>query len=330
MKNEANLRDHSTPQVTAASNQQPKSPFIELIRDYGFKIVMADDDHPGLMLRFLNEIIPERIIESIKFLNTEVLPPEEGGKRQRYDILCTDKDGNRFLVEMQKDPYQYFQDRLMVYTGDPLTHLLKSGEFYDRTRTLYVVCILGGYLKIEGETKAEREQLVRRAYVTMKSSQKILTDKLNFVFLQLPAAEEPAAESTFIEKWAYYVREMGNVSQKPDGLDGYFSQLFDAANRRNIEERKLTIYDNMVRDEIQIQAEKQYALDELREELELQRQKDVEEAKEQGIEQGIEKGIEQGIEQGKLDTARKFKAAGIAAQVISQCTGLTPEQIASL
>ena len=322
MKKEADQRDHSTPQATAASNQQPKSPFIELIRDYGFKIVMADDDHPGLMLRFLNEIIPERTIESIKFLNTEVLPPEEGGKRQRYDILCTDKDGNRFLVEMQKDPYQYFQDRLMVYTGDPLTHLLKSGEFYDRTRTLYVVCILGGYLKIEGETKAEREQLVRRAYVTMKSSQKILTDKLNFIFLQLPAAEEPAAESTFIEKWAYYVREMGNVSQKPDGLDGYFSQLFDASNRRNIEERKLTIYDNMVRDEIQIQAEKQYALDELREELTAEKQEAVEEAKAQGK---LEGRLEE-----KLDTARKMKAAGIAAQVISQCTGLTPEQIACL
>ena len=322
MKNEANLRDHSTPQATAASNQQPKSPFIELIRDYGFKIVMADDDHPGLMLRFLNEIIPERTIESIKFLNTEVLPPEEGGKRQRYDILCTDKDGNRFLVEMQKDPYQYFQDRLMVYTGDPLTHLLKSGEFYDRTRTLYVICILGGYLKIDGETREEREQLVRRAYVTMQSSQKILTDKLNFVFLQLPAAEEPAAESTFIERWAYYVREMGNVSQKPDGLDGYFSQLFDAANRRNIEERKLTIYDNMVRDEIQIQAEKQYALDELREELTAEKQEAVEEAKAQGK---LEGKLEE-----KLDTARKFKAAGIAAEVISQCTGLTSEQIACL
>ncbi len=78
----------------------------------------------------------------------------------------------------------------------------------------------------------------------------------------------------------------------------------------------------MVRDEIQIQAEKQYALDELREELELQRQKDVEEARGQGIERGIE--------QGKFDTARKMKAAGIAVEVISQYTGLTLEQIAEL
>ena len=322
MKNEANLRDQSKPQATAASNRQSKSPFIELTRDYGFKIVMADPDHPELMLRFLNEIIPERTIVSITFLNTEVQPTDEGGKRPHYDILCIDEDENRFLVEMQKDPYHYFQDRLMVYTGDPLTHLLRSGELYDRTRTLYVVCILGGYLKIEGETREEREQLVRRAYVMMKSSQKILTDKLNFVFLQLPAAEEPAAESTFIERWAYYVREMGNVSQKPDGLDGYFSQLFDAANRRNIEERKLTIYDNMVRDEIQIQAEKQYALDELREELTAEKQEAVEEAKAQGK---LEGKLEE-----KLDTARKFKAAGIAAEVISQCTGLTSEQIACL
>ena len=95
---------------------------------------------------------------------------------------------------------------------------------------------------------------------------------------------------------------------------------------RNIEERKLTIYDNMVRDEIQIQAEKQYALDELREELTAEKQEAVEEAKAQGK---LEGRLEGKLEE-KLDTARKFKAAGIAAQVISQCTGLTLEQIASL
>ena len=31
-------------------------------------------------------------------------------------------------------------------------------------------------------------------------------------------------------------------------------------------------------------------------------------------------------EERKLDTARKFKAAGIAAEVISQCTGLLPKR----
>lgn len=38
------------------------SRFIDLTRDYGFKIVMADDSHPELMLEFLNAVIPDRLM----------------------------------------------------------------------------------------------------------------------------------------------------------------------------------------------------------------------------------------------------------------------------
>jgi predicted transposase/invertase (TIGR01784 family) len=51
---------------------------------------------------------------------------------------------------------------------------------------------------------------------------------------------------------------------------------------------------------------------------------------EQGIEQGIERGLAEGLHQAKLEDARKMKEHGIAVEVITEITGLTPEQIAAL
>ena len=76
--------------------------------------------------------------------------------------------------------------------------------------------------------------------------------KSDWLFLQLPVAKEPTEDSAFIEKWAWYVREMVNYKEKPSGLDVYFDQLFEASDRNNIEKGKLSIYDKMVRDEIGI------------------------------------------------------------------------------
>lgn len=284
-----------------------KSRFIDLTRDYGFKIVMADESHPELMLGFLNAVIPEREIVSIRFLNTEMLPSDEDDHRTNYDVLCIDSEGNRFLTEMQKEPYDHFPDRLMVYAGGQTTHLLQRGKSYDRVQALYVISILGGRLHVKGETDSDRNSLVRRANVTMQSSQRILSDRLNFIFLQLPVAGEPADDSTFIDKWAWYVREMVNYKEKPTGLDPYFDLLFEASNRKNIEQGKLSIYDKMIRDEIQIAAERDYA-----------------------VREGRKEGFEQGRAEANLETARKLKQAGSDIELICQCTGLSHEEVEAL
>ena len=294
---------------------QTKTPFLDLTRDYGFKIVFADPDRKELMIGFLNKIITERNIIDIRFLNTDILAPEEDGKSPNYDISCLDDEGNRFLVEIQKEMYDEFRDRLMVYSGDPLTKILKRGEEYTSVKTLYVISILDGYLKVNGEDKPLKDKLLRRAYLRMDEGSKILSDKLNFLFLQLPVAKEPDAESDFITKWAWYVRNMVKFSKKPEGLDDYFSKLFDAADRNNVEQRKLSIYDRMERDAIQIEAEKRYA---------------IREAREEALAEGEARGEARGKAEGKLEIARAFLAEGVDVATIAKCTGLSEKTIKTL
>jgi len=92
--------------------------------------------------------------------------------------------------------------------------------------------------------------------------------------------------------------------------------LFEAADKRTMDRNKLKLYDNMIRDEIQIKAEKDFA---------------VRKAMQEGIEKGIKRGIEQGIQKGShdanLSSARNLLSAGVDIETISRCTGLSIEEI---
>ncbi len=47
----------------------------------------------------------------------------------------------------------------------------------------------------------------------------------------------------------------------------------------------------------------------------------------QGLEQGIEKGLEKGLEKGKLESARKMREHGIDWKIVTDVTGMRPEDL---
>ena len=87
----------------------------------------------------------------------------------------------------------------------------------------------------------------------------------------------------------------------------YFKRLFEASDRNNISEDKLSIYDRMVRDEIQIKAELDFA-----------------------VEQAEAKGLAKGKAEEKLAIAKALKEKGVNIDIILQTTGLPEEQIKAL
>ena len=106
---------------------------------------------------------------------------------------------------------------------------------------------------------------------------------------------------------------MGLTQLVPEvtGLDGYFDLLFEASDRNNIEKGKLSIYDKMVREEIQIAAEREYAV-------------------RTGREEGHAAGLEEGRVKANIETARKMKADGLAIESIIFYTGLSVEEVEAL
>ncbi len=79
----------------------------------------------------------------------------------------------------------------------------------------------------------------------------------------------------------------------------------------------------MVRDEIQIAAEREYAVRKARTEARA-------EARAEALAEGRAEGRTEGRAEEKIDTARKLKQAGVDIAIISQCTGLSVEEVQAL
>ena len=87
----------------------------------------------------------------------------------------------------------------------------------------------------------------------------------------------------------------------------------------------------MVRDEIQIAAEREYAVRTGREEgREEGHAAGLEEGHAAGLEEGHAAGLEEGRAEANLKTARTLKQAGADIELISQCTGLSAEEVEAL
>ena len=56
----------------------------------------------------------------------------------------------------------------------------------------------------------------------------------------------------------------------------------------------------------------------------------LESAEQRGLKRGHEEGLAKGLAKGRAETARNMKAKGLAIDLIAECSGLTPEEIAKL
>ena len=140
-----------------------------------------------------------------------------------------------------------------------------------------------------------------------------MTDRLNFVFLELPNARQLDTPGIgILEKTCYALHNMTTFKDRPAELEGkFFEKLFELAEiakfapeeRKNYERTMLTERD---------------------------KQDLLAYAKLQGVEEGMEKGMKIGMEKKALDTARILKASDVDPEIIAKATGLDPAAIEKL
>ena len=94
----------------------PKTEFINLQTDFGFKRIFGSEKRKSILIRFLNALFEgEFIIEDAIYKDKEQLLPIDDRKRIVYDVFCESTiDGRKHLEMMDKNSKAY-----------------KSGEFDD-------------------------------------------------------------------------------------------------------------------------------------------------------------------------------------------------------
>ena len=156
--------------------------YADLLDDDVFKLVFGRESTKDVMIEFLNQVITDRTIVDLEFIDKEMHPVERDSKGVVYDMFCRTDDGSRIIVEVQRRKQPFYPERALYYSTFQIQRQVEAGaESYDFL-PVYVVNILN--FTMDNNPDSSEVKSVFRLYEECTHS--LLTDRVTFIFLELP------------------------------------------------------------------------------------------------------------------------------------------------
>ena len=210
------------------------SRYINFYTDFAFKKIFGTEENKDLLISFLNALLDlkgDGEIKDLTYLNSENLGEDIRERRAIYDVYCQTKGGDRFIVEMQKAKQDHFQDRSIYYSSFAIREQGQKGKKDNMPwdyclSPVYVV----GILNFEMDETNRSDRVISKVKLKDEDN-KDFSDKLNFIFVEMPKFRKTEAElETFMDKWLYVIKNLYRLQDKPAALtEGIFKKLFEVA-----------------------------------------------------------------------------------------------------
>ena len=278
-----------------------KEKYINPFTDYGFKRLFGEEPNKDLLLDFLNELLKDQEgeITELSYLPNEKLPISVGDRRAIFDIYCTNKKGEQFIVEMQKAEQKFFKDRTVFYSTFPIQEQARNKDRFWSFELKAVYTI--GILDFEFE-ESDPNKYRHDVKLTEQETKKVFYDKLNYIYLEMPKFIKTEKElETRFDKWMFVLKNLPKLERIPARLkEKVFLKLFETAEIAKLKPAEYKQYEasvNAYRDIFNIK--NTY----------------------------LEKGIEKGEKKKAIKVAKKMIKKGMDISLISEMTGLTENEI---
>lgn len=334
--------------------------YVNPFTDVGFKIIFGQPASKELLITLLNELlVGEHVIEDLSLLDKEDHGENIRHKGIIFDIYCLTSTGEYIIVEMQCRSHMYFLDRTLFYVCRGISRQI--GKSLDDTLKPKI-CIQE--VKREDEQVADDDLLVHEetsGYVRKKPKHpygseyklhtvygiflmdfkedglppKFRTDTIvadretgqqvnphfRQIYLQFPYFKTKLTDcTTLYDKLMYTLKHMETWDRMPAALkEQVFARLEQLAALANLSEEDQVAYDKAL-DSYLVEMAREATV----------RKEGIEEGIQKGIEKGIEKGRKEGAIEERIRNAKNLKALGVSAEIISQSTGLSKEEIERL
>ena len=239
-------------------------------------------------------------------------------------------------VEIQLQPQQYENERILYYWSDNYIRQLKRGDIFGELKKTISIVILDH----EIEALKEMEKLgVKWQIRDDQSGKKVLTDRLEISIIELPKAKRiyEKDKKNRIGQWMMFldnpnkeevIQIMGENEHIRKAIDELEQVSGDEKLRRIAELREKAIRD----EQAAMAYAKEHGYNDGYEEgnkkgLEEGREEGKKEGKKEGIKEGIKRGLEQGKKQNQLEIAKKLLQENMKLEKIEEITGLSIEEI---
>ena len=299
--------------------------YIDPLNDWGFKRLFGTEMNKEFLVAFLTEIFPDKRIKDISYLPTEQLGLASGDRNARFDVMCKDESGEKFIVEIQLAYQKHFRERALYYSGMVMhSQGVKGKKWNYNIKGVY-------FIGLQNFTFGPERGggLIRRYSIREDESGELMTDKLRFVFIEIGRFDKrPEELKTNLDKWFYVLKNLHRLLERPTALvDRIFRRFFEAAEVISLtKDEKKQYVSNMI-NERDTYNQIAYA-------REFGREEGIKQGLKQGLEQGLEQGREQGVEQGKVAEreaiALRMIGANTPIEFIVKCTGLDKAAVEAL
>jgi len=289
-----------------------KSYFICPLVDFTFKRLFGTENNKNLLIEFLNTTISADtgVIKDIQYMSQELVGQNESEKNVIFDIFCTNQNGDKFIIEMQRSMQHYFANRTISYVSRAISNSLRKGDKSYNIPTVYSINLLD----FQPDMFADKNKYFWK--VMLKDEENgVFSKKIVLYFFKLSnfAAQSLERRKCFekqMDKWLYYLKNIQNMEEKDlqNEQDPVFRQLLEQCTYSKLNEMEQEKYN--------------------RDLLDYEGIKDaVEYAREEGREEGIAAGIEVGRVEEKKKTALKLLSLGIDIPTAVAITGLSEIEI---
>ena len=292
--------------------------YVNPFTDTGFKILFGQEPSKPLLIDFLNNLLEgKEKITDVTFLDKEKPRLYKKDRGVIYDILCETDKSEKIIVEMQNRSQEHIISRSVFYVSQAIARQGVKGDWDFDFHAVYFVAFMN--FTLDGLKEFRTDAHLCK---TSTEEREVLSDKMNFVYLQLPLFTKTENEcKTNFDRWIFIFKNMATLEYIPWATkDTIFSQLGKFAQIANLSEPQRRKYDKdlkIYRDNINVL---DYAVKQGREEGE-----------KIGFLKGEKIGIEKGEKQRSLDIARSLKAAGkLTIEEIAEITKLSIEDIEKL
>ena len=289
--------------------------YADLLDDDVFKLVFGQESSKDVMIEFLNQVIDDRTIVDLEFMDKEMKSMDREKKDSVYDMFCKTDDGSRIVVEVQRRKQASYVERTIYYSTFQVRNQVDAGRADYAFCPVYVINILDFNID-ENKGNPEVKTVFR---LREDRTHALLTDKLTFIFLELNKFKKSIEEldGDILEGMYFCLKNMTKLDGCPEVLTHeVFKKMFDISELLNMDE------DTRSKVLIKMTTER-----DLRNQMAYARKEAIAEGLAEGREVGLAEGRAEGRKEKSIEIARKLLAAGYPKEEVMELTGVGADDL---
>ncbi|MEN0046875.1 MAG: Rpn family recombination-promoting nuclease/putative transposase [Bacteroidota bacterium] len=221
-----------------------KREYVDPKVDIAFKKIFGDEKRKHILISLLNAVMDKGIVE-VDIVNPYQIPKLPELKYTILDIRAKDAKGKEYIVEMQSNPYAWFDKRALDYISRAYAEQLSPGQDYKQHQPVYFIGVLDfNHFKSE-------HYLSRHYLLNLETYQQEIVD-FELYFLELKKFNKEVKDlENVLDKWTYFLKELDEMNALPKELAEIpeISEAADTAKQSTWTKEEMDAYYKGLREE---------------------------------------------------------------------------------